>query len=192
MAKSRQSRKLTKLTFALVLGGAVTAAIASQTGLGGSGRAHIARSSVSALARSARAGDALPAQVLAYPFAEHNFAGRNGAGSRLLRSDGSLQVYAVPGKAGMVCLVEVDVAAQTAGGACADRRVLVTGSIFTAARQDDGSAQVVGLVGDGATSVEADGKQNRVENNAYVLRGIEGKEITIGSPGASATIDIGD
>ena len=62
----------------------------------------------------------------------------------------------------------------------------------TGAKIDGANTVVITCFGDGATSVEADGKQNRVENNAYVLRGIEGKEITIGSPGASATIDIGD
>jgi hypothetical protein len=92
----------------------------------------------------------------------------------------------------MLCLVEVDSAAQTSGGACAERSALLTGSIYMADRQEDGSRQVVGLVGDGPTYAEADGRRTRVENNAFVLRGVRGSDVTIGSPTASQTVEIGD
>src|SRR5205085_10485641 len=116
----------------------------------------------------------------------------NGAGSRLVRVDGSLQVYAVPGKAGLVCLIEVDEPAQTAGGACADRRVLLTGSIYVAERLENGLRQVVGLVCDGHTYADGNGKRTAVANNVFVLHDVAGSEVTIGSATAEQTVDIGD
>jgi hypothetical protein len=176
---------------AAVLVAAVTAGLLTQLGLGGSEKVQIGNGSVSALAHAARAGDALPQSVLDYPFAERNFASRNGGGSRLLQEQGTLQLFAVPGKGGMLCLVEVDIAAGTAGGACADRDVLRTGSIYMADRKEDGSRLVVGLVGDGHTYAEADGRRTRVDNNAFVLDKVEGKDLTLGSPSASQHVDLG-
>jgi hypothetical protein len=112
-----------------VLVATATAGLLTQLGIGGSDKMVIGTGAVSALAHPARNADALPQSVLDYPFAERNFATPNGGGSRLLREQGSLRLYAVPGKGGMLCLVEVDSVAQTAGGACADRSVLRTGSI---------------------------------------------------------------
>jgi hypothetical protein len=181
------------IVIALALGSAVLAvAIISQVGLGSSGKAQIGNGSVSVLARTARAGDGLPASLLEYPFAARNFASPSGAGSRRLTTHASLTLYAVPGRGGMLCLIEVDSVAQTAGGACADRTLLQTGSIYMADRQEDGERQVVGLVGDGHTYAEANGKRTRVENNAFVLRDVAGSEFTIGSGTASQTVEIGD
>jgi hypothetical protein len=157
---------------------------------GGERKVQIGNGSVSALARTARAGDALPASVLDLPFAEHNFASPSGGGSRLLRTDGSLRVYAVPGKERLLCLIEVDGGAQTSGGACADRNALLTGSIWTADIREDGTKDVVGLVGDGHTYAEASGRRVRVENNAFILRGVDGNDVTLGSPTATQTIEI--
>jgi hypothetical protein len=171
---------------------AATAGVLSQLGLGGSERVRIANGSVSALARAARPADSLPASVLAYPFADRNFASPPGAGARLLTTQGPLRLYAVPGKDGMLCLIEVDSNAQTSGGACADRSALLTGSIYMADLQEDGSRQVVGLVGDGASYAEADGRRTRVQNNAFVLPGVRSDTVTVGSPTASQTVDIGD
>ena len=171
---------------------AISAAVLSQLGLGGSDKVQIGNGSVSALARAARTGDELPPNVLRYPFAARNFASPNGAGSRLLATQGSLRLYAVAGKEALVCLIEVDSVAQTAGGACADRSVLLTGSIYMADRQEDGSRQIVGLVGDGHTYAEANGKRVRVQNNAFVLQDVDGHDLTIGSATASQTVDIGD
>jgi hypothetical protein len=109
----------------------------------------------------------------------------------LLQEQDSLRLYAVPGKGGMLCLVEVDTVADTAGGACADRGLLRTGSIYMADRQEDGSRLVVGLVGDGHTYAEANGRRKTVENNAFVLNHVEGGDLTVGSPTASQHIDIG-
>ena len=167
------------------------AGLLTQLGLGGSDKVQIGNGSVSALAQAAQAVDTLPQSVLDYPFAERNFASPNGGGSRLLQEQGSLRLYAVPGKGGMLCLIEVDSAANTAGGACADRSVLRTGSIYMADRQEDGSRLVVGLVGDGHTYAEADGRRATVENNAFVLNHVEGGDLTVGSPTASQHIDIG-
>ena len=175
---------------AAVLVAAAAAGLLTQLGLGGGDKVQIGKGSVSALAQAARAADTLPQSVLDYPFAERNFAAPSGGGSRLLQEQGSLRLYAVPGKAGMVCLVEVDSAAKTAGGACADRSVLRTGSIYMADRQEDGSRLVEGLVGDGHTYVEADGRRATVENNAFVLNQIEGGDFTVGSPTASQHVDI--
>lgn len=181
-----------RLQFATaVLAAAVTAGLLTQLGLGGSDKVQIGNGSVSALAHAARTSDTLPQSVLDYPFAERNFASRSGGGSRLLQQQGSLKLYAVPGKGGMLCLVEVDSAAGTAGGACADRDVLRTGSIYMADRQEDGSRLVVGLVGDGHTYAEADGRQTPVQNNAFVLNDVEGSDLTVGSPSASQQVDIG-
>jgi hypothetical protein len=174
-----------------VLVAAATAGLLTQLGLGGSNKVQIGNGSVSALAHAARADDALPQSVLDYPFAERNFASPNGGGSRLLQEQGSLKLYAVPGKGGMLCLVEVDTVAATAGGACAVRSVLRTGSIYMADRQEDGSRLVVGLVGDGHTYAEANGKRAPVQNNAFVLNDVEGGDLTVGSPSASQHIDIG-
>ncbi len=171
---------------------ATTAGMLSQFGFGGSDKVQIASGSVSALARAAHTGEALPPSVLAYPFAARNFASASGAGSRLLMTDGSLTLYAVPGKDGMLCLIEIDVVADTAGGACADRSVLKTGSIYMADRQEDGSRLVVGLVGDGPTYAQANGSRTRVENNAFVLRHVDGRDFVVGSPTASQTIELGD
>jgi len=186
-----RTRKLSLIVLT-VAGSGVAAAVLSQVGLGGSEKVQIGTGKVSALSRATRASDALPSSVLSYPFAVHNFASPNGAGARLVKSDGSLKLYAVPGKAGMVCLIEVDDLAQTAGGACADRRVLLTGSIYMADRQEDGSRQVVGLVGDGHTYAEANGRRTPVENNVFVLREVEGSQVTIGSTTAAQTVDLGD
>ena len=169
---------------------AAVAGLLTQLGLGGSGKVQIGNGSVSALAQAAQASDTVPQSVLDYPFAERNFASPNGGGSRLLQEHGSLSLYAVPGKGGMLCLIEVDSAANTAGGACADRSVLRTGSIYMADRQEDGSRLVVGLVGDGHTYAEADGRRATVENNAFVLNQVEGGDFTVGSPTASQHVDI--
>jgi len=174
-----------------MLAAAATAGLITQLGLGGSGKVQIGNGSVSALAQAARAADSLPRSVLEYPFAERNFSSPNGGGSRLLQTQGSLRLYGVPGKEGMLCLVEVDTAAETAGGACADRSVLRTGSIYMADIREDGSRLVVGLVGDGHTYAEADGRRTPVENNAFVLDGVEGRDFTVGSAAASQHIDIG-
>ena len=175
---------------AAVLVAAAIAGLLTQLGLGGSDKVQIGNGSVSALAQAAQAADTLPQSVLDYPFAERNFASPNGGGSRLLQEQGSLRLYAVPGKGGMLCLIEVDSAANTAGGACADRSVLRTGSIYMADRQEDGSRLVAGLVGDGHTYAEADGRRATVENNAFVLNQVEGEDFTVGSPTASQHVDI--
>lgn len=193
MTKTAEHRVPRRVLFpALFVVAAITAGVLSQFGLGGSEKVEIGNGSVAALARAARTADTLPASVLAYPFAERNFANPKGAGSRLLKTDGSLRLYAVPGKDGMLCLIEVDSLAETAGGACADRKVLRTGSIYMADRQEDGSRLVVGLVGDGHTYAEADDKRTRVENNAFVLRDVAGSDFTVGSPTAGQTVDIGE
>jgi hypothetical protein len=180
------------LLFGSALAAALTAAgLVTQFGLGGSGKVQIGDGTVSALAQAARAGDALPQSVLAYPFAERNFASPDGRGSRVLSVHGSLTLYAVPGKGGMLCLIEADTVAETAGGACADRSVLKTGSIYMADRQEDGSLQVVGLVGDGHTFAEANGRRTNVENNSFLLTQVEGNELSIGSPTATQQIDLG-
>jgi hypothetical protein len=168
-----------------------TAGLVTQFGLGGGGRVQIGDGSVSALGRAARAGDALPQSILAYPFAERNFASPDGRGSRVLSTHGSLTLYAVPGKSGMVCLIEADSMAETAGGACADRSVLKTGTIYMADRQEDGSLQVSGLVGDGHTFAEANGRRTAVENNSFLLAHVEGTDLSIGSPTATQQIDLG-
>jgi hypothetical protein len=175
----------------VLLVGAAAAGLLTQLGQGGSDKVQIGNGSVSALARAARAADTLPRSVLDYPFAGRNFASPDGGGSRLVREQGSLKLYAVPGKGRMLCLVEVDTMAATAGGACADRGILRTGSIYMADRQEDGSRLVVGLVGDGHTYAEADGRRAAVENNAFVLNHVEGGDLTVGSPTASQQIDIG-
>jgi hypothetical protein len=181
-----------RLQFGLaVLAAAATAGLLTQLGLSGSDRVQIGNGSVSALAQAARAADTLPQSVLDYPFAGRNFASPSGGGSRLLQQQGSLKLYAVPGKGGLLCLVEVDTVADTAGGACADRSVLRTGSIYMADRQEDRSRLVVGLVGDGHTYAEANGKRAPVQNNAFVLHDVEGGDITVGSPSASQHVDIG-
>jgi hypothetical protein len=167
------------------------AAVASQVGFGGSGKVRIGSGKVAAFARAAAPNDRLPAQVLAYPFAENNFASKTGAGSRLLKSEGSLNIYAVPAKSGMFCLVEVDEVAQSSGGACADRSLLLTGSIFMSDQAEDGSQQIVGLVGDGHTYAEAGGKRVAVEQNVFLFRGIRADKVEIGSPSAAQTVDIG-
>jgi hypothetical protein len=189
----RPKRQSRTILIALLLGGAALAVtILSQVGLGSSGRVQIGSGKVSVLARAARSADALPQSVLEYPFAARNFATPSGAGSRLLMTSESLTLYAVPGKAGMLCLIEIDTVAQTAGGACADRSLLRTGSIYMADREQGGSQQIVGLVGDGHTYAEADGKRARVESNAFVLRDVAAHDFTIGSADASQTIQIDD
>jgi hypothetical protein len=176
---------------AAVLAAAAAAGLVTQLGLGGGNRAQIGNGSVSVLAHAARTADTLPPSVLDYPFAQRNFASPNGGGSRLLQVQDSLRLYAVPGKGGMLCLVEIDTAAETAGGACVDRSVLRTGSIYMADLQDDGSRLVVGLVGDGHTYAEANGKRASVRNNAFVLDHVQGEDVTVGSPSASQHVDIG-
>jgi hypothetical protein len=178
--------------FGLVLLLAATAAgLLSQLVLGGSDKVKIGNGSVSALARASKAEDSLPQTLLAYPFAARNFASPKGEGSRLLHVEGTLRLYAVPGKEGMLCLIEVDDEAGTAGGSCADRRLLLTGAIFMADRQEDGSLLVVGLVGDGHTYAEAEGRRVPVESNAFVLHGVDGSSVTVGSSTAAQTIEVG-
>jgi hypothetical protein len=184
----RRRWKVVAVVFAVCSAGA----IAAQTVIGGSDRVKIGAGSVSALARAARPADRLPASVLALPFADSNFASPTGDGSRLLRTDGSLSLYAVPGKGRLVCLIEVDSLAQTAGGSCADRRVLLTGSIFMADVREDGRKDIVGLVGDGHTFADADGRRVVVTANAFILRGVASNTVTIGSPTATQVVEITD
>jgi hypothetical protein len=99
---------------AFLMAAVTTAGVLSQLGFGGSEKTRVANTSVSALTRAARTGDALPPSVLAYSFAVRNFASPNGGGSRLVLTQDSLRLYAVPGKGGMVCLIEVDSLAETA------------------------------------------------------------------------------
>jgi hypothetical protein len=170
---------------------AVTAGVLSQLVLGGSDKVTVGNGSVAVLQRASTDADSLPARVLAYPFADRNFASKGGQGSRLLRVEGTLRLFAVPGKEGMLCLIEVDDAAGTAGGACADRHVLLTGSIFMADRQEDGSQLVVGLVGDGHTYAEAEGRRVPIQSNAFVLTAVAGSRVKLGSPIAEQTLDLG-
>jgi hypothetical protein len=58
-------------------------------------------------------------------------------------------------------------------------------------RQEDGSLLVVGLVGDGHTYAEANGKRAPVQNNAFVLNQVQGGDLTLGSPTASQHVDLG-
>jgi hypothetical protein len=173
----------------VVAAGVVAAGVLTQFGLGGGDRVAIGDGSVSALQRPAQAADALPKSVLAYPFAERNFADARGAGARRLLVDGSLTLYAVPGKGSLVCLVEVDPAVGTAGGACADRDVLRTGAVYMADGEDD-DRLVVGLVGDGHTYAEADGRRADVRNNAFVLRHVSGTEFGVASPTAAVQVSL--
>jgi hypothetical protein len=176
---------------ALLILAAVAAGLLSQLVFGGSGKVTIGDGSVSALGRASRPTDSLPDRVLGYPFAVNNFAARNGEGARLLRLEGTIRLYAVPGKQGMLCLIEVDDAAGTAGGACADRHILLTGSILMADREADGSQLVVGLVGDGHTYAEAEGRRVPVQSNSFVLRGVAGSSVRVGSPTAVQKVDLG-
>ena len=179
-----------RLFFASVLGaGLATAGVLTQFGLGGRERVTIGSGAVSALDRPAQATDALPRSVLAYPFAARNFADTKGAGARRLLLEGSLALYAVPGKGSLVCLVELDSAANTTGGACADRDVLRTGAVYMA-DGDDGDRLVVGLVGDGHTYAEAGGRRAAITNNAFVLRHVSGSELHVGSPTAEASVSL--
>jgi hypothetical protein len=57
--------------------------------------------------------------------------------------------------------------------------------------QEDGSTQVVGLVGDGHTYAEGDGQRVSVDNNVFVLRNVADDEVTIGSPTVEQTVDLG-
>jgi hypothetical protein len=57
--------------------------------------------------------------------------------------------------------------------------------------REDGSRQVVGLVGDGHTYAEADGTRAPVQNNAFVLNHVQEENVTVGSPTASQQVDIG-
>jgi hypothetical protein len=186
-----RTRRVRTIGVLLFVGALAVAAVVSQVGRSGSERVRIGTGSISALSRTAKLSDRLPPEVLSYPFAGHNFASPSGGGSRLLKAEGSLSLYVVPGKAGMVCLVEVDQLAQTSGAACADRNVLLTGSIFMADRNDDGTQQVVGLVGDGHTYAEARGQRVAVDGNVFVLRGVGSSEVTIGSTTAAQTVEIG-
>lgn len=183
-------RRRLQLVAALLAVG-ITAGLIAQLGLGGNGKVQIGNGAVAALGRAMRPSDALPQSVLDLPFAERNFASPAGSGSRLLQTQGSLRLYGVPGKQGLLCLVEVDDLAETAGGACADRSMLRTGAIFMADRQEDGSRLVVGLVGDGHTFAEAGGRRATVHGNAFVLAGVRDTRITVGSPSASQQVDIG-
>jgi hypothetical protein len=58
-------------------------------------------------------------------------------------------------------------------------------------RQEDGSRFVVGLVGDGHTFAEADGRRAAVQNNSFVLSHVESEDLTVGSSSASQHVDIG-
>ena len=55
---------------------------------------------------------------------------------------------------------------------------------------DDGDRLVVGLVGDGHTYAEADGRRAEVRNNAFVLRHVSGSELHVGSPTAEAHVSL--
>jgi hypothetical protein len=58
-------------------------------------------------------------------------------------------------------------------------------------RQEDGSQVVVGLVGDGHTYAEAEGRRVPIRSNAFVLPGVAGSRVKVGSPTAEQTIDLG-
>jgi hypothetical protein len=169
---------------------ALAAGALTQVGHGGPDRVRIGTGAVSALTRAARPTDALPAYVLALPFALHNFASTDGRGSRMVAVDGATRIFAVPGKGRLLCVVEVDQAAETAGGACADRSILLTGSIWTAEVDQDGTEDVVGLVGDGHTYAAAGERRVPIANNAFVMHDITGGEVQLGSPTATQTVSL--
>jgi hypothetical protein len=184
------SRRRIYVAAAFLAAGAAATAVLTQVGRGGSERVRIGTGAVSALTRAAKTADVLPADVVELPFAAHNFASADGRGSRLVATDGTTQIFAVPGKGRLLCVVEVDEAADTAGGACADRSVLLTGSIWTANVREDGTKDVVGLVGDGHTYASSGARRVPVANNAFVLHDVAGDEVEVGSPDAAQTVSL--
>lgn len=184
------SRGRISVAVAVLAAGAAATAVLTQVGRGGAERVRIGSGAVSTLTRAPKGSDALPAEVVALPFAAHNFASADGRGSRLVATDGTTQVFAVPGKGRLLCVVEVDRAADTAGGACADRSVLQTGSIWTAAVREDGTKDVVGLVGDGHTYAASGDRRVPIANNAFVLNDVAGDALEVGSPEAAQTVSL--
>jgi hypothetical protein len=177
----------------LVLGAAASAvAIASLAAGVGSGRPPtpaLSDGTVAVLERPARSGDVLPGRVLELPFARH-FA--NSGAARLARRDAERTVYVVPGRDSTLCLIVVE--ANAVGLNCAGRSVLRSGAVWQGTGQDDGSTDVVGVVGDGVAYARTEGGSRVVvNNNVFTIDAVRGRTITLGThDGFEAEFDLGD
>lgn len=185
---------MTRNRFLLGAGGIATvmavAAVAAGVGFGGPPTPVLSDGSVSALKRPATNADALPARVLELPFARH-FA--DPAKARLALRDGERSVYVVPGRDASLCLVVVEQNGAI-GLNCAGRSVLRSGAVWQGTGNDDGSTDIVGIVGDGIAYAQGEsGGRVAVKDNVFTIDGATGRTIVFTTnEGNEAEFDLGD
>jgi hypothetical protein len=142
---------------------------------------------VSLLARPRTPNDGLPERVRS---SASDLADINA--SRLADTADSRAVYVVPGTAGRICLVVSNSLDSSIAVTCAARSLLVTGSVLLSWPQPDGTENIIGVVGDGHDSVEANGTTVKVTNNVFVLDHVKGQQIVFrGTNGQRQDFDIG-
>jgi hypothetical protein len=168
---------------------AAVAAVATGIGFGGSPTPALSDGIVTALDRPARSGDALPDRVLELPFARH-FAPST---ARLAFRDAERSVYVVAGRDSSLCLVVVETT-NGVGLNCAGRSVLRGGAVWQGTGNDDGSTDIVGVVGDGVAYARTDGNSSvTVKDNFFRINAATGRTIIFGKrDGAEASFDLGD
>jgi hypothetical protein len=144
---------------------------------------------LSILDRPASGNDALPAYVTSIPFAEQ-FASAEAA--RLAGTSGMRSIYVVPGKAGTICLLVIEPADEAVMADCAARDLLVNGSIYLSMPHSDGTFDVVGVLADGHTAVQAaDGRRATVANNVFALDGLTDQHIKLATGSKLTDFDLG-
>ena len=182
------TRKTLLVPFALGASAAI-AAVAAGVGFGGPPTPTLSEGKVSALERSARAGDALPSRVLELPFARH-FASVTAA--RRVLHDAERTVYAVPGRHSSLCLVVVE-SNSSIGVNCAGRSILRSGAVWQGTGNADGSTDIVGVTGDGVAYFRADGRDKvAIKDNVFAIDGVTGRTLVFGSGnGVEAEFDLG-
>jgi hypothetical protein len=169
---------------------ASAAAVAAGVGFGGPPTPVLSGGGIAALESPATSADALPARVLQLPFARH-FA--DPAAARLALRDAERTVYVVPGRDTSLCLVVVE-ANGGIGLNCAGRSVLRSGAVWQGTGNDDGSTDIVGVVGDGVAYVQPEnGERVAVKDNVFTIDGATGRTIVFTTDeGVEANFDLGD
>jgi len=166
------------MAIGLDLGGATPAPAAG-------GSSHLA-----ILDRPMRADDALSSIVLSSPGLAKQLDTRS-QDARLALVAGADRLYVVPGSIdGTICLVDVNEGDASVVSNCAPGATLDKGVIYLSTPHQDGTIDVVGVVGDQFHTIAAsDGASStRVSNNAFAISRLQGQHLVLDG---SVDVDLG-
>jgi hypothetical protein len=167
---------------------AATAALAAGKSPGGESTPRLSNGELSALSRAPAAEDVLPANVLQLPIAQ-DFA--RPLVARRLATEGGRRIYAVRGRQKTTCLVVIESSDDATTVNCAGV-AQESGAVWQGTPQNDGTVDVVGIVGDGVAYARAGDSRAQVENNVFILKGKVNDEVVLGTAaGLEAKLDLG-